>query len=47
MVMFGFGPAYLFILQHRLPIGLHAGGLAALAQHHGDQCRDRAHRRRL
>jgi acyl-lipid omega-6 desaturase (Delta-12 desaturase) len=26
LVMFGFGPAYLFFLQHRLPIGLMRGG---------------------
>ncbi len=26
LVMFGLGPAYLFILQHRLPIGLMRGG---------------------
>ena len=26
LVMFGFGPAYLFFLQHRLPIGLIRGG---------------------
>jgi omega-6 fatty acid desaturase (delta-12 desaturase) len=26
LVMFGFGPAYLFILQHRLPVGLMNGG---------------------
>ena len=26
IVMFGLGPAYLFILQHRLPIGLMRGG---------------------
>jgi len=27
LVMFGLGPAYLFILQHRLPVGLMRGGL--------------------
>ena len=27
IVMFGFGPAYLFIVQHRLPVGLMRGGL--------------------
>jgi omega-6 fatty acid desaturase (delta-12 desaturase) len=26
LVMFGLGPAYLFILQHRLPVGLMRGG---------------------
>jgi acyl-lipid omega-6 desaturase (Delta-12 desaturase) len=26
LVMFGFGPAYLFLLQHRLPVGLFRGG---------------------
>jgi omega-6 fatty acid desaturase (delta-12 desaturase) len=26
LVMFGFGPAYLFLLQHRLPVGLMRGG---------------------
>ena len=35
--MFGVGPAYLFVLQHRLPVGLMRGGWRALAQHHGDQ----------
>ena len=24
--MFGIGPAYLFLLQHRLPVGLMRGG---------------------
>ena len=27
VVMFGFGPAYLFLIQHRLPIGAMRGGL--------------------
>jgi omega-6 fatty acid desaturase (delta-12 desaturase) len=27
IIMFGFGPAYLFIVQHRLPIGVLRGGL--------------------
>jgi omega-6 fatty acid desaturase (delta-12 desaturase) len=26
LVMFGFGPAYLFLLQHRLPVGMMRGG---------------------
>ena len=26
LVMFGFGPSYLFMLQHRLPVGMMAGG---------------------
>jgi omega-6 fatty acid desaturase (delta-12 desaturase) len=26
IIMFGFGPAYLFIVQHRLPVGLARGG---------------------
>ena len=38
LVMFGLGPAYLFILQHRLPVGLMRARLAALAERHGDQC---------
>jgi omega-6 fatty acid desaturase (delta-12 desaturase) len=29
IVMFGFGPAYLFVLRHRLPIGTIRGGLQA------------------
>lgn len=28
IVMFGFGPAYLFLIQHRLPVGLMRSGLA-------------------
>src|SRR5258707_398271 len=39
IVMFGIGPAYLFLLQHRLPVGLNAPRLAAVAQHHGHQRR--------
>ncbi len=27
LVMFGFGPAYLFVLQHRLPVGMMRNGL--------------------
>ena len=43
--MFGIGPAYLFILQNRLRL-VCSSGLAALAQHHGDQCRHRSRRGR-
>ncbi len=46
LVMFGFGPAYLFLLQHRLPVGLMRERLAAVDQHAGDQCGDRGDRRR-
>ena len=42
LVMFGLGPAYLFILQHRLPVGLMRDGWRPWAQHHGDQSGDRA-----
>ena len=38
VVMFGLGPAYLFIVQHRLPSDAHAVRLAVLVQRHGDQC---------
>ena len=40
-VMFVIGPAWLFLLQHRLPFHQMARWLAALDQHHGDQCRHR------
>ena len=36
-VMFGVGPAYLFILQHRLPVGLMRGGWQPWLSTHGDQ----------
>ena len=42
LVMFGLGPAYVFFLQHRLPVGSDARGLAAVGQHHDDQSGDRA-----
>ena len=42
LVMFGIGPAYLFFLQHRLPVGLMRGGWRPWAEHHGDQPGDRA-----
>ncbi len=43
-VMFGIGPAYLFIVQHRLPVGLMRAGCGAVAQHAGHQCGDRDRR---
>ena len=45
LVMFGIGPAYLFFLQHRLPVGLMRDGWRPWAQRHGDQSRDRPGRR--
>ena len=42
LVMFGVGPAYLFLLQQRLPGRPHARRVAALGQHDGNQSRDRA-----
>ena len=43
--MFGLGPAYLFLLQHRLPVGLMRERLAAVGQRHGTNVGDRAARR--
>jgi omega-6 fatty acid desaturase (delta-12 desaturase) len=34
IVMFGLGPAYLFILQYRLPLGSVRAGVAAVVEHH-------------
>jgi fatty acid desaturase len=45
LVMFGIGPAYLFIVQTPPAGRLDARGLAAMAQHHGDQRRNRGSRR--
>ena len=45
LVMFGFGPAYLFLLQHRLPVGLMRAGWQPWLSTMADQCRDRADRR--
>ena len=45
LVMFGIGPAYLFIAAAAAAGRPDARRLAALAQHDGDQCRDRADRR--
>ena len=46
LVMFGVGPAYLFFLQQRLPVGLMRGGWRPWASTMAHQSRDRAHRRR-
>ncbi len=47
LVMFGLGPAYLFLLQHRAAGRTDAQGLAAVGQHHGDQRGDCPDRRRM
>ena len=41
LVMFGLGPAYLFVLRHRLPMGLMHSGWRPLGQRDGDERRDR------
>ena len=46
LVMFGVGPAYLFLLQHRLPVGLIRDGWRPWGQHNGNQSRHRPDRRR-
>ena len=42
LVMFGLGPAYLFLLQHRLPIGLMRGGWQPWISTMATNARDRA-----
>ena len=41
LVMFGIGPAFLFLLQHRLAVRADARGLASVDQRNREQCRDR------
>ena len=43
-IIFGVGPAYVFILENRLPVGQMR--LGALGQHDGDQCGERRARGR-
>ena len=45
LVMFGLGPAYLFLLQHRLPVGLMRDGWRPWVSTMATNARDRVDRR--